>query len=328
MNRIDRAPDLCSAAGRQALAARTHAAVFDFSFIQRLRIHGHGAASLLATAFAADVGAMAAGESREVVWRATRGGVRGLGWLARFGEGNFALQAFDADYGWFARAAPRFDAVVRDASGDRGVLLVLGPYAFGVLAAAGLEEGARLAQGKNAVFNWSGVTVTVGRWRSPAGFEIYCARDDSRIVMERLMAAGTLFDLASGGREALETLLLEAGVPVPGIDFRAARDDDAEAPPLASLMPAADGAKGTDLVLAGIECDSEMPVPFAPLLRDGAVVGRTLRSAYSPALRRAIALAQIPAAHAAPGTRLVARTVAESGVKDVAACAASLPFLA
>lgn len=297
----------------EALAARTGAALFDFSFVERLRIHGHGAMRLASTAFASDMGAMESGESREVIWRASGGGVRGIGVLARVAENNFVLRAFDVDLPWFARAAPRFDANVRDSTGERGVLLLVGPYAFGVLAAAGLEYAARLPKGRHAIVDWSGVTITVGHWHGPEGFEISCGRDHAATVYDRLMDAGRLFGLVPAGQEALDALMMEAGMLVTHLDYAPARDDRTAEPKLDSIF--------------GIELASQTPAPRAPIFRDGTRIGHTLRSVYSPALRRAITLAEIPVTHAAPGTRLTLRTVDASGVVETHARVAALPFL-
>lgn len=297
----------------EALAARTTAALFDFSFVERLRIHGYGATRLVSTAFASDMAGMETGESREVIWRASGGGVRGIGVLARTGDSNFLLRAFDADLSWFARGAPRFDATVRDSTGERGVLLLVGPYAFGVLAAGGLEYAARLPKGRHTIIDWSGVPITVSHWHGPEGFEISCATEHAPAVYDRLMSAGGLFGLVPAGQDALDILLLEAAILLPHSDYAPARDDKTAEPKLDAIF--------------GIEVASAKPAPNAPLLRDGKIVGHTLRSVYSPALRRAIALAQLPVAHAAPGTRLAVRTIDASGIIETPARVVALPFL-
>jgi aminomethyltransferase len=311
---------------QEALAAHTAAALIDVSFVEQLRFSGRGAARMLTAAFARDVHALAAGESRDVVWRTEGGGVRGFGTLARNAESDFSLFSFAADAEWFQRAAPRFGADLRDETAERGMLVLAGPYAFAVLAAAGLEEAARMPRGSHRAFGGAGMKVTVARHDPLGGFAILTAPEHAPALFDLLWRAGRLFGLQLAGQDAFETLLLEAGVPLPGIDFVPARDDLAREPTLASLSPLAETARDA-LVLMGIEIDSETPASFAPLLRNGAVAGHTLRSAYSPVLRRAIALAQLPALHATPGTQFTARTLDVSGTHDTPARVTSLPFL-
>jgi aminomethyltransferase len=331
---------------QEALAAQTGAVLVDLSAVERLRIHGKGAVRMLSAAFGTDAGAIPAGEARDVVWRAAAGGVRGMGALQRAGETNYSLISFRSDIAWFQRAAPRFDATVRDETGERGVLLLAGPYAFGVLAAAGLEGAARLSRGQHATFDQAGIPLTIGRWDPLNGFAISVAAVHAARVFDLVWRAGEMFGLALAGQETLELLLLEAGMPLPGIDFVPARDEAATEPTLESLTPyAASAAPATEsgtetaasppapvaqadgrVVLVGIEMESEAPAPFAPIFIGGAVVGHTLRAAYSPVLRRAIALAQLPARHAAPQTAAVVRTLTTTGTVDVNARVTALPF--
>ncbi len=318
----------------EALAARFSAVLIDASAMARLRVHGAGAVKLLSAAFSADMESLAACSATRVIWRSNGGGVRGSGIAARFGAANFALASFDTDGAWFEAAAKRFDATIRDETGEKGVLLLVGQFASSILAAAGLESTAQLAQERHAVQSWRGLTVTVSRWTSLAnalgGYEIACANEEAVMVFDRLWRAGQDFGLMLAGQEALETLLLEQGVPIPGADFVPAREADARTPSPASL-----GFRGFDegpsappsRVLAGVELDSDTPMPFAPIALNGAIVGTTLRSAYSPALRRAIALAQIDSAIAAAATAIAVRRLTPDGIEEISARVAALPFL-
>lgn len=321
-------------AREEALAARFSAVMIDASAMARLRVHGAGAAKLLSAACAADMEALASGSSARVVWRSDGGGVRGSGIAARFGASNFALSGYDTDGAWFEAAAKRFDATLRDETGEKGVLLLVGPFASGVLVAAGLDSAAQLASGRHVVQSWRGLTVTVSRWTALAtalgGFEIVCANDDAVMVFDRLWRAGQDFGLMLAGQEALEALLLEQGMPIPGVDFAPARDAQARDPAPASLgfggLADAPGASASR-ILGGIELDSETPMPFAPLVQNGAIIGTTLRSAYSAALRRAIALAQLDPTRAAAGTAVTVRRLTPNGIEEIPARVTALPFL-
>src|SRR6202008_1274421 len=89
-------PQFYSEPRQEALAARTSAVLIDFSAMERIRVHGTGAARLLSAACGRAVNELPIGQSCAVVWRGDGGGVRGYGTLARAGESNFALQAFAA----------------------------------------------------------------------------------------------------------------------------------------------------------------------------------------------------------------------------------------
>ena len=305
----------------EALAARFSAVLADITPTADVRIHGEGAAALLAAACRSDVETLAAGHSRSVHWCADGGGLRGMGTVARFGADNFLLRGFEADFGWFAAAAPRFRANLREATTDRGLLLLAGPFAFAVLAAAGLEQVVRLSAGEHQICGWQGVTVTVFRHGPLNAYQVSCANRDGPAVFDRLFRAGRLFGVRLAGELALDLLQVESGIVVPGRDFTPARTPFAREP-----LPASVGvgdAIGAPLVLAGIDFDSDAPAPFARVCVRKADVGRTMRSLYSPALKRAIALASIAPAHAAPGTAVTVITAGEETAGRIVA----LPFL-
>jgi len=146
----------------------------------------------------------------------------------------------------------------------------------------------------------------------------------------------------------MDTLDIEAGVARPWRDFVPARDASSACPTpdelgLQSLIDEGHQAfngrrswsahkqkKTSQRMLAGVAVDGVRPVPFAPLVKDGRKVGRTLSSRYSPSLRRAIALAELEAAYAEPGTTMTVAepgTLARTDLACLAARVAILPFL-
>jgi len=156
--------------------------------------------------------------------------------------------------------------------------------------------------------------------------------------------AGEPFAILPAGLDAMDTLDIEAGVPRPGRDYDGASDPNA-AEPLAgelrldTLIDAGHaGFNGAKPALAasprrrlmGLVIDSAVPAPFTPVTIEGRAIGRTLSSRYSPLLRRAIALAQVEEARAAPGTAVqILLPAARDMLPTVAAARiVDLPFLA
>ena len=326
----------------EALSARLAVAVADISWRWRVMLEGARVEAFLARLLSRDPAQIAPGQSLKALWLADEGGVRGAGVVARFGRESFLLAASASDAEWIARAAAMDNIVVRDVSVDAGGLAVVGPYARATLEAAGLD--AELEPLAFRKLSWRGIQVTLSRWGEHGGYEIWCAPDDGIFVWDRLMHAGAAFAIRPAGVAAMDLLDLEAGVARPGLDYAPARDADAAEP-----MPAAVGlgsliddahrgfngrvaiVSGTpDRKLIGLEIAGDEPAPFTPVMRDGKVVGQTLRSVYSPALRRAIALAQIDQAAAAPGTAVslvLPPTMAAPALRTASAQIVDLPFL-
>jgi aminomethyltransferase len=144
----------------------------------------------------------------------------------------------------------------------------------------------------------------------------------------------------------MDVLDIEAGIPRPARDYIPATDGDAPTPSpwalsfdalvdmehtafngRANLLQAKAGAQRG---LVGVEIESDVAAPHTPLLAAGRRVGHTLSSAYSPTLRRAIALAQIDEGVAKPGTQLALTLppcLRSPEFRVVPAVIAALPFI-
>ncbi len=317
-------PARFGSSAHEALAARFSCVLADLSALEEMRVMGAGAAEFFATACGGVVRAMEAGEVRQVHWCAEGGGLRGFGTLLRESEDAFLLRADDTDIGWFAPHAARFGVIINESEAERGLLLLAGLSAPSLLAAAGLDQAGPLTAHRQIRHDWNGIPVTLGRYARMNGYLVGCAADDGVLVFDRLFRAGKSAGLRLAGQEALELMHLEAGLVLPHLDFSPAREDIAREPLPSSLGIGA--PSGTSRVLAGVEFDDAKPYPFAPLFHEGNEVGRTLRSSYSLALRRAIALAQLDPKCAAPGTVLQVRT-GDKGSSGQTACVVALPFL-
>ncbi len=306
----------------EALAPRMSAAMIDISPLQDLRIHGPGAATMLEAACGASLRDLPSGRSEAVHWCADGGGLRGYGVVSRFGEQEFLLRGIDADIGWFAAASPRFGATVEDVTATRGLLLLSGVYALAALISARLEVSA-LERNDHVGLDWNGVPVTV--FRGTLGYEIACTPEDAVLLFDRVLRAGRLVDLRLAGEQAFHLLHLEAGLPMPHADFAPARENLATTPLPSGLgFPDPEGDGGASgPVLAGLELEAETPVSFVPVYAGTEEVGRTMRGLYSPALKSAVALAQLSPVCARPGTLLSLRAAGA----EIPARVVPLPFL-
>lgn len=330
-------------AGDEALAARQRVVMADISWRWRLSIEGARAGDFLSRLLTRDPTKLEPGNALKALWLGDKGGVRGACALARFGRESFQLVSAAEDAAWIASAASAFD-LKPEVVADEGGLALIGPQARAVLVAAGLE--AELEPLAFRKLFWRGLDVTLSRWGEHGGYELWCKADDGIVVWDRLMRAGAAFGLQPAGLAAMDLLDIEAGVARPGRDYAPAREAFVPAPtPLALGLERLvdDTQKGFNgreawmrarLIekrrLVGIAFDGDMPAPFTPLMQGNKIVGHTLTSAWSPALRHAIALAQVDVAMVPAGTKLSltlppTRDVPELRTADVRV--SELPFL-
>jgi aminomethyltransferase len=321
----------------EALGARLNVVLADISWRWRVMFEGARTEEFLSRLVTRNASALAPGAAFKALWLTDEGGVRGAGVVARLGRERFQLTASAPDSEWIAKTAALFDVPVRDISEETGGLALIGPYAAATLRAADLEP-----LGLQRL-SWRGIEVTVTRWGEHGGFEIWCEPDDGVLVWDRLMRAGQPFGISPAGTEAIDTLDLEAGVARPNLDYapaRTGRDPTPVSLGLEKLVETAHaGFNGRKEFLSaepaqrlvGLEIDSDTPAPFAPLAVNGDVKGHTLRSFYSPALRRAIALAFVDANVSAPGTTFTLAlppNFATPALRSATARIVPLPFLA
>jgi len=328
-----------SGAGDEALAARARGALADISWRWRVMIEGARAGEFLSRLVTKDAARLEPGQALKALWLNDGGAVRGAGAIARYGKESFLLISAADDKDWIAAAASRFGANSREIA--EGGLALIGPYADAILKEAGIDAAPDpLALRK--VF-WRGLDVTLSRFGEHGGCEIWCAPDDGLLVWDRLMRAGAAYGLQPAGTDAMDILDLEAGIARPMRDFAPARDGFVPMPTpkslgLTSLIESGHDFNGRAAYLAQretktlivIEIDSATPAPHTPLQRGGKAVGRTLSSLYSPALRRAIALAIAEESESAPGTEfslMLSPSADMPEFRSVAARAVPLPFL-
>jgi aminomethyltransferase len=328
----------------EALAARTSAVLMDISWRWRIHLMGARAVDCLSRVMTKNVSVIDPGQSLKALWLSDGGAVRGAGVVARLAPDQFLVAAAATDAPWFTEAARQFQVVIRDVTEEQGGLALVGPYARAVLDAAGLD--ANLEPLAFRKLFWRELELTLSRWGEHDGFEIWCNADDCLILWDRLMRVGAPFAIRPAGLLASDILDVETGIPRPERDYFPACDGFARSPSpesigLESLIGETHlvfngrdawlGARNSvKCAFVGIEIDAEVPAPFIPFYRSGAVAGHTLTSVHSPTLRRAIALAMVEKSFAAPGTEFsltLPLSLEDQTIRTVAARVRSFPFV-
>jgi aminomethyltransferase len=182
--------------------------------------------------------------------------------------------------------------------------------------------------------------VTRSGYTGEDGFEISIPEDKAEALAEALLADPAVLPIGLGARDSLR---LEAGLCLHGNDIDPGTD-----PVEAGLSWAiprvrrrggvrAGGFPGAARILAALEdgpsrkrvgLRPEGPTPVragAPLFADetGTAVGQVTSGGFGPSLQAPIAMGYLPAALAAPGTRVFA----EVRGKRLAVAVAALPFV-
>jgi len=210
------------------------------------------------------------------------------------------------------------DVTLQDISQSVDRLALEGPTAKQILESAGELSSALEAEAWTEL-SLAGVRVLVARygWSGEAGFQLLVPAGSGEAVAGALEAAGSQLGLIGGDRLLLETLRIEAGIPVFGAEL-----SDSVLPAEARLDRAVSRSKGcyvgqevvarmetagrSSHLLVGVAAE-EGPIlePGSKLSAGSAPVGEITSSCWSPSAG-AIALGFVRSAHAAPGTNLLA----------------------
>ena len=202
-------------------AVGTRVGVADLSARQCVQFDGPDAGAYLSFVTTADVSVLENGQTTRVLWCDDEGQVRGDGLVVRYGPALFELSSNVRDFSWFADGALGYDVKVTNVTGQRASIGVRGPLAMNLLSAAGFWSAQPASSGGPALPapSWRQAQVALIRDGSGGGFELWSHADDGIVLWDRLFRVGSSLGISPVGGAALETLRLEAGLPMAGTDW-------------------------------------------------------------------------------------------------------------
>jgi folate-binding protein YgfZ len=257
--------------------------------------------------------------------------------------GRFLFDTEPATCAALLRLLERFtlagDFRVRDLTGETALVSVQGARAAEVVGEVLGGEAARTPRGRVAVApeGWGEEPLRAVRATHTAedGFDLFVDAEKAEYLWDALAAAGA----RPAGFDALEVLRVEAGIPRYGVDASDSNVvlevvDEAEAVSYTKGCYA-----GQEIIarihwrghvakrLAGVVFERDAEPPAESRLRDcgeGREAGRITSNAYSPRLRRRVALALVKYDFLKPGTEL---KVFSGDAEVCAAHVAALPLV-
>jgi aminomethyltransferase len=346
-------------------AIRNAAALIDISPLYKYVVSGPDAARLVDRVITRDVSRMDVGQVFYTPWCDEQGAVIDDGTVARLDEQRFRWTSAEPSLRWITQNAAGLSATVDDVSEATAALALQGPMAAHVLrttAEANIErlKYFRITQGRIA-----GVPVDISRtgYTGDLGYEIWMPSQQAVTVWDALIAAGPAFELKPAGMLALDVARTEAGLLLLDVDYTGSRKaliasqrytpyemglsrlvSPDKGPFVGRAALVAERRRGPRRMIAGLEIEwSEVeaiyervglaPVAPAatsrvavPVMRGTKQVGRATTTAWSPTLKRLIALATIDAPHFEEGTRVQFEITVEGVRHFVGARVVATPF--
>ena len=299
------------------LAVRQAAGMFDLSHMGEIRISGQRAKETLQHLVTRDIGGLAAGRAQYTLLCQEDGGI--LDDLLVYAEptGAYLLVVNasnqDADFDWIRRRVS--DGCEVDNVGPKTALIgVQGPRAVEIVRGLADRDlsGVRYYHFVEGRLDGTPCRFSRTGYTGEDGFELFCGNADAARLWAALLGAGKSKGLKPAGLGARDTLRLEAGMRLYGMDM------DAQTNPLeaglewtvsfgkdfigrAPLEKAR--AEGIKRRLAGLRmADRSIPRHGYPVMHEGERVGTVASGNVSFSLGYNIATAYLPPGLGSPGT--------------------------
>ncbi|MGH9254270.1 MAG: aminomethyltransferase family protein [Vicinamibacterales bacterium] len=346
-------------------AIRNAAALIDISPLFKYIVTGRDATRLLDRVITRDVRKMAAGQVWYTPWCDVAGKVIDDGTVTRLGEHTYRWTAADPSLRWFRLNAAGLEVEIADVSERVAALALQGPTSARLLRAAADADIDTLRYFRVTSGRIGRVPVDISRtgYTGDLGYEIWMAAESALDVWDTLMQAGRPFDIKPVGMLALDVARVEAGLLLIDVDFSSSRKALIEsqkyspfemglgrlvtidkAPFVGRAALTAEQQRGAARMVVGLQLEwtdvealydrfGLAPVAPAaasrvavPVVHDGQHVGRATTTAWSPTLKRLIALATVDAPFFAEGTRLQVEVTVEATRHYVDATVVKTPF--
>ena len=344
-------------------AIRNAAALIDVSPLFKYTVTGPDAKALVNRVITRDVERMDVGQVFYTPWCDEHGHVIDDGTVSRLEEQRFRWTAAEPNLRWFTQNAHGLDVTIDDVSESVAALALQGPLSGQVLRACSNIDIDRLKYFRVTSGRIGGVPVDVSRtgYTGDLGSEIWIPAEQALAVWDAVVGAGRAFDVLPAGMLALDVARVEAGLLLIDVDFvgskKALIPDQKYTPYELGLgrlvnpdkaafigRAALRQARSPRRQIVGLEIDwsdveaiyervglppvapsaaSRVPVP---VLDGDRQVGRATTTAWSPTLKRLIAIACIDAPRHTEGTRLRFEITIEGARHFVGATVVRTPF--
>ncbi len=351
---------------REYYSLRHAATVMDATPLYKYAIHGPDAAEFLSWVSVRDMGQdFAVGRVAYVAWCDPEGKVLDDGTITRLGQDRFRMTSADPAYGWLVRHAQRFDVQIEDESRRVAALALQGPRSRDVLrelVGAPADE-LRFFRATSARLGDFELGITRTGYTGDLGYELWCENEHALALWDALFEAGRPLGLAPLGLDALDVARVEAGFVLGGVDYVSARRAQIEAqkatpyelgfdwmvrldraPFIGQAALKAEKARGPARRFVGLDVDWEefealhaaqglpphLPAEACregvPVYHEERQVGQATTRAWSPSLKRYLALATVRHDLSRPGTALSIEVTVEYRRHRAAARVLHPPF--
>jgi aminomethyltransferase len=346
-------------------AIRNAAALIDVSPLFKYDVRGKDALRLVDRVITRDAMKCAVGQAIYTCLCDGEGKVIQDGTVFRLADDHYRFHLADPGLRWLKLNALGMDVSIQDVSEGLAALALQGPNSLRILQSVADGNLRQLRFFRFIFAKMAGIPGIVSRtgYTGDLGYEVWVAAGDAERLWDVLMEAGEAFGIRPAGMLALDVARLEAGFILLEVDYIGVEKAIA---PFQKYTPFEIGLGWTvDLKkehfvgcrelrreteraasrqIVGLEIDlrdydqlyqqvglpPQMPVvawrSAVPVYKETRQVGHATTGAWSPILKKYIALATLGKAYVEPGTRVDFEVTVAYRRKTVGATVVKLPF--
>ena len=196
----------------------------DVTPLHKYDVHGPDAAAFLARVMAKNILKLKLGQVTYCCWCDEHGKLLDDGTVWRLDEQYFRVTAAEPNLTWFKRNAHGFDVTIVDTTSQIAAVSLQGPHARDILKQVcdADMDGLKFfwmtptsIEGHDAIITRTGYTGDLG-------YEVWVGNDAALPLWDALMSAGQPFGIAPTGLDALDVCRVEAGFIMNGVDYYSA----------------------------------------------------------------------------------------------------------
>jgi aminomethyltransferase len=346
-------------------AIRNAAALIDISPLFKYRVTGKDASRLVDRIITRDVRKISVGQVVYTPWCDEQGKVIDDGTVSRLEENVYRWTAADPSLRWLTQNSAGLDVRLEDISESVAALALQGPTSGRLLKSIAEAEIENLKYFRVIKGQIAGVPVEISRtgYTGDLGYEIWVEADAALRVWDLLVESGRPFDIKPSGMLALDVARIEAGLLLIDIDFNSSKKaliaEQKYSPfemglgRLVSLEKerfvgqralVAEKARGPAKQIVGLEINwpeveaiyERVGLPPAvspiasrvavPVFSKGRQIGKATSTAWSPVLKKLIALATVTSDFAGTGSKIEIEMTVEAVRHRVGAKVVKTPF--
>ena len=350
---------------REYYAIRTTAALIDVSPLRKYRIHGPDAVQLVNRVVTRDASMCAVNQIMYTPWCNDAGKVLDDGTLWRLDDQTFRLTAAEPNLHWLLENAIGLAVEIEDESDRIAAVALQGPNSRKILSLISdtdLDTLGYFRLTRAPVADLPAIITRTG-YTGDLGYEIWVEADQASRLWDALMETGRAYGILPTGILALDIARVEAGLLLLEVDYVSARHAEVASQTSTPFelglgwtvkldkdtfngrqALAEQKRRGLEWKFVGIEVEWEslerlywefgLPpqLPTAawrasvPVYSGSQWIGYATSGAWSPILKKYVAMGHLRAQYAGPGTALKMEVTVEHQRKQAAVRVVKKPF--